>query len=157
MAEPAIGRGEDPDSAFARARDLLSRLRIPENLWSLSPVTFSGGEQQRVNIARGFSAPYPILLLDDPLSAVDTRTEKAILAALEREKRQRSVILVTHRVAAASVCDRVIVLDGGRIVEQGTHEQLGEAEGLYAAFIEEQRIEQELEQLAVPAAEEASP
>jgi ATP-binding cassette subfamily B multidrug efflux pump len=85
--------------------------------------------------------------LDDPLSAVDARTERAILDVIERERTRRSVLLITHRVAAAARCDQILVLDQGRIVERGTHEQLLVSGGLYAAFAEEQRVESELEAL----------
>jgi ATP-binding cassette subfamily B protein len=88
-----------------------------------------------------------ILILDDPLSAVDARTERGILEAIDRQRAERSVLLVTHRVAAASRCDRIVVLDEGRIVEAGTHAELRNAGGLYAAFAEEQRIQSELEEL----------
>ena len=79
VAEPLIERGVDRDAARARARDLLVRLNIPEKLWSLSPLTFSGGEQQRVNIARGFSAPYPVLLLDEPTASLDPENRQVVL------------------------------------------------------------------------------
>jgi ATP-binding cassette subfamily B protein len=80
---------------------------------------------------------------------VDARTEKAILEAIDRQRQQRSVILITHRVAAAARCDRILVLDAGRILESGTHQELLRLGGLYAAFAEEQRIESELERLGV--------
>lgn len=111
-------------------------------------VQLSGGQKQRVALARGLVAAPKILVLDDPLSAVDARTERAILEAIDRQRAQRSVILVTHRVAAAARCDRIVVLDHGRVVEQGTHDDLCRAGGVYAAFAEEQRIERELEKLS---------
>jgi ATP-binding cassette subfamily B protein len=87
------------------------------------------------------------LVLDDPLSAVDARTEHRILESIDEERAHRSVILVTHRVAAASRCDRIIVLEGGRVIESGTHDELRQQGGLYAQFAEEQRIQSELERL----------
>jgi alpha-D-ribose 1-methylphosphonate 5-triphosphate synthase subunit PhnL len=79
VAEPMLSRGVEPEAAKARARDLLTRLRIPERLWPLSPVTFSGGEQQRVNIARGFAAPYPLMLLDEPTASLDAANRATVI------------------------------------------------------------------------------
>ena len=110
-------------------------------------------------LARAFVSDPRILVLDDPLSAVDARTEKAILEAIDRQKQQRGVVLITHRVAAAARCDQIIVLDEGRVVERGTHDELCGAGGLYENFAEEQRIERELEKLGtddLPAQEAAS-
>jgi ATP-binding cassette subfamily B protein len=111
-------------------------------------VQLSGGQKQRVTLARALLAEPRILVLDDPLSAVDARTERAILDVVEEERTHRSVLLITHRVAAAARCNTVIVLDRGRIVERGTHAELIENGGLYARFAEEQRVESELEALA---------
>jgi ATP-binding cassette subfamily B protein len=110
-------------------------------------VQLSGGQKQRVALARGLLATAQVLVLDDPLSAVDARTEGAILDVIERERGRRSILLVTHRVAAAARCDVVLVLDHGRIVERGTHDELVARGGLYAAFAEEQRVESELDAL----------
>jgi ATP-binding cassette subfamily B protein len=124
-------------------------------------VQLSGGQKQRVALARAFVMGPRILVLDDPLSAVDARTEKAILESIEQQRARSGLILITHRVAAAARCDWIVVLDEGRVVEQGTHEQLLRRGGLYLSFAEEQRIESELEELAAEpttaSAEEALP
>jgi ATP-binding cassette subfamily B multidrug efflux pump len=111
-------------------------------------VQLSGGQKQRVALARALLAEPRVLVLDDPLSAVDARTERAILDVIERQRTRRSVLLITHRIAAAARCDAILVLDQGRIVERGTHEDLIRRGGLYAMFAEEQRVESELEALA---------
>ncbi|MGH7298150.1 MAG: ABC transporter ATP-binding protein [Polyangiaceae bacterium] len=117
-------------------------------------VQLSGGQKQRIALARALVWKPKILILDDPLSAVDAKTESAILDAIDRQAAERTVILVTHRIAAASRCDRIVVLEEGRIVEQGTHAELEKAGGIYAAFAEEQKIASELEQLDVPSVDD---
>lgn len=111
-------------------------------------VQLSGGQKQRVSLARSLLSNPKILILDDLLSAVDGRTEVAILQALERQAAKRSVILITHRVSAASRCNEVIVLEDGCIVERGNAEELARRSGLFARFAEEQRIERELVELS---------
>lgn len=110
-------------------------------------VQLSGGQKQRTSLARALVSEPRVLVLDDPLSAVDARTETAILAAIDKQLQQRSVILITHRVSAAQRCDQVLVLDDGAVIEQGTHTELVAAGGLYATFNEEQQIESELQRL----------
>jgi ATP-binding cassette, subfamily B, multidrug efflux pump len=88
-----------------------------------------------------------VLVLDDPLSAVDAKTETALIDALDRHCKDSTLILITHRVSAAARCDRILVMDRGRVVEQGRHEQLARAGGLYSHFVDEQRRERELSKL----------
>ncbi len=86
VAEPLRALGVPVEAARARAGDLLARLRIPERLWALAPATFSGGEQQRVNIARGFAANYPILLLDEPTASLDQKNRAVVIALIAEAK-----------------------------------------------------------------------
>ncbi len=110
VSEPMLAVGVARDLAHARARDLLSRLRIPERLWSLSPLTFSGGEQQRVNIARGFAHPYPAMLLDEPTASLDAANRDTVLSLIEEAKaRGAAIIGIFHDQAArAQVCEREV-------------------------------------------------
>jgi ATP-binding cassette subfamily B multidrug efflux pump len=117
-------------------------------------VQLSGGQKQRVALAMAFASEPKVLVLDDPLSAVDARTERAILAAIDRQRAHRGLILITHRVAAAAHCDQIIVLEKGRVVERGTHQELSKNGGIYAIFAEEQRIESELQKLGDIAVED---
>jgi alpha-D-ribose 1-methylphosphonate 5-triphosphate synthase subunit PhnL len=97
VAEPLVIAGEVRDSARRRAADLLTRLNIPDRLWSLPPATFSGGEQQRVNIARGFLSDLPVLLLDEPTASLDAGN-RAVVVDLVAEKKRRgaAVVAIVH-------------------------------------------------------------
>lgn len=110
VAEPLLALGRPEDEAMARARDLLTRLRIPERLWALSPTTFSGGEQQRVNIARGFAHRYPALLLDEPTASLDATNRETVLRLIEEAKAGGAAIVgIFHDLEArARVADREI-------------------------------------------------
>lgn len=101
-------------------------------------ITLSGGQKQRVSIARAIVKSPKILLLDDCLSAVDTKTENAILNALEKIMKNRTSIIISHRVSSAKLADQILVLDDGEIVEQGKHADLMAAKGTYAALYEKQ-------------------
>ncbi len=93
VAEPLRNLGIDADSARTRAAAMLKRLNIPERLWSLAPATFSGGEQQRVNIARGFIAQSPIMLLDEPTASLDAENRAAVIALIEDAKARGTAII----------------------------------------------------------------
>ena len=86
VAEPLVARGTPRDKARAQAGKLLRRLNIPERLWALPPSTFSGGEQQRVNIARGFVSDHPILLLDEPTASLDAANGEVVVRLIEEKK-----------------------------------------------------------------------
>ena len=110
VAEPLLNLGMPLDQARARSQSLLARLNIPERLWQLSPTTFSGGEQQRVNIARGFAHPFPALLLDEPTASLDAANREVVLTLIEEAKRRGAAILGIFHDEAARVrlCDRLI-------------------------------------------------
>jgi ATP-binding cassette subfamily B protein len=108
-------------------------------------ITLSGGQKQRTAIARAILRNPRILILDDALSSVDTLTEERILQALENAMRGRTVILISHRASTVRQADRIVVLDHGRIVEQGTHAELVSAGGYYADLSQKQMLEEELE------------
>jgi len=110
VAEPLRALGMAAEPARMRAAELLEQLNIPRPLWSLSPTTFSGGEQQRVNIARGFAHPYPALLLDEPTASLDVANRAVVLDLIETAKaRGAAIIGIFHDEAArARLCDREI-------------------------------------------------
>lgn len=114
VAEPLLALGTPADAAKARAAELLRQLNIPERLWGLSPTTFSGGEQQRVNIARGFAHRYPALLLDEPTASLDATNREVVLGLIEEAKARGAAILgIFHDEAArARVCDRLVDVTG---------------------------------------------
>src|SRR6185312_12134995 len=95
-------------------------------------ITLSGGQKQRTAIARAIVIDPRILILDDALSSVDTYTEEEILSRLRSVMRQRTSIIVSHRISTVREADQILVLDGGRIVERGTHDELIRHGGLYA-------------------------
>ena len=93
VAEPLVSLGEPRERAQERARELLARLNLPERLWSLPPATFSGGEQQRVNIARGFITPHPVLLLDEPTASLDAKNREVVVEMIAAKKRDGVALL----------------------------------------------------------------
>jgi ATP-binding cassette subfamily B protein len=118
---------------LARAAEFIAKL--PEGLDTNvgeRGVTLSGGQRQRIAIARAILRNAPLLLLDEATSSLDAESETQVAAALERLMQQRTTIVIAHRLATVLSCDRILVMDQGRIVEQGTHQTLVAAGGLYA-------------------------
>ena len=147
----------DDGDVFVRVRDAAAQAAVLEEIEGMPDgfdtivgergVQLSGGQKQRIALARALLNEPAVLVLDDPLSAVDARTERTILKALERAGEGRTLVLITNRINAASRADRIVVLDRGKIVESGTHEELSARDGIYGQLAARQRIEQELSQL----------
>ncbi len=106
-------------------------------------VTVSGGQKQRISIARALLKDAPILILDDSVSAVDTRTEKVILDNLRKEREGKTTILIAHRISTVERMDKIIYIDDGKVVAVGSHEELYENCGDYRRMVELQRLEDE--------------
>ncbi len=140
---------DDPNRALeeiwqaATSADFSSTIEdFPDKLETLvgeRGVTLSGGQKQRATLARGFIRHAPVLILDDCFSAVDTETEEHILSELKRLRRAQTTLLVSHRVSTARHADRIVVLEGGKIMESGTHNELLAARGYYAELERVQR------------------
>lgn len=111
-------------------------------------ITLSGGQKQRVALARALAVNPKILILDDSLSAVDTKTEEEILSQLKEFMKDRTSIIISHRVSTIKDADKIIVLKDGAIAEEGTHEQLVNLKGIYAELNHKQLLEQEIKDLS---------
>jgi ATP-binding cassette subfamily B protein len=128
----------------ATSADLRNTIEnFPEQLDTLvgeRGVTLSGGQKQRATLARGLIRHAPVLILDDCFSSVDTETEEHILSELKRLRRGQTTVLVSHRVSTARHSDRIVMMEAGRIVEVGSHDELIARGGLYAEL---ERIQRE--------------
>jgi ATP-binding cassette subfamily B protein len=149
IAYGSEGASEDDVRAAARLASLDNDVqRFPDNYRTLvgaRGMTLSGGQKQRAAIARALIKNPAILILDDPLSAVDAHTEEEILASLASYYSGRTVLIVSHRLSALRNCDRIIVLDEGNFAEQGSHDELIALNGRYAATYREQQLRDEIE------------
>jgi len=145
------GASRDDVERAARIAGLAGDIaRFPEGFDTLvgeRGVTLSGGQKQRVAIARALIKEPSILILDDPLSAVDADTEEEILSALSGYYGERTVLIVSHRLSPLRGCDRIIVMEQGAIVEQGSHAELLELGGRYASIHREEQLKAEIERL----------
>ncbi len=148
----AFGWPEAPDDAIDEALEI-SHLRgdvaqFPEGLETVvgeRGFTLSGGQRQRTTLARAVVGQPRILILDDSLSSVDADTERSILGQLDTLMRGRTSILISHRFSTLAGMDRIVVLDHGRIVDEGRHDELIERGGVYARLFRRHRLEEALE------------
>jgi ATP-binding cassette subfamily B multidrug efflux pump len=129
----------------ALGRTLQALPRGLETLVGEKGVILSGGQKQRIALARALLVEAPLLLLDDPVSQVDSATAEVIVAALERAKGGRSMVIASHRLAALRLADRIVTLEGGCLRECGTHDELLRAGGYYAEAYRRQALEGELD------------
>ncbi|MFN4907902.1 MAG: ATP-binding cassette domain-containing protein, partial [Bacteroidota bacterium] len=106
--------------------------------------TLSGGQKQRTSLARAIVSDPRILILDDALSAVDASTEERIMSGLENVMKGRTTIVISHRISTVQRCSTIIVLDKGKIVESGSHDELLQRRGLYFDMYERQQLEQQI-------------
>jgi ATP-binding cassette subfamily B multidrug efflux pump len=147
----------DPDESAARHRRILGASAVArldkdvadfprgyDTLVGERGITLSGGQKQRTALARAIAIDPRILIMDDALSAVDTYTEEEILSRLRGVMRQRTSIIVSHRISTVREADQILVLEGGRIAERGTHDALVSRGGLYADLYKKQLLEEEL-------------
>jgi ATP-binding cassette subfamily B multidrug efflux pump len=147
---------ESPDDSYVldRVRTVCDNAAITKDIESFSDglktilgergITLSGGQKQRVALARALFTNPDLLILDDAFSAVDTRTEQTILDNIRPLLKEKTSLVIAHRVSTVKECDQIIVLDNGTIIEQGTHEQLVEKDGWYSGLYKLQQLEETL-------------
>jgi ATP-binding cassette subfamily B protein len=150
-----VALGTDDDQVTVERATEISQLSpdldvLPDRLETIvgeRGVTLSGGQKQRTALARAVIRNPSILIMDDAMSSVDTRTEEAILAGLGDVMAERTTIIIAHRISTVKDADHIIVMDEGRIVEEGTHDHLAALDGIYANMFRRQHLVEELDEL----------
>jgi ATP-binding cassette, subfamily B, multidrug efflux pump len=150
----AYGREQVSDAEIERAvsiarldRDLAIFPQGLETIVGERGVTLSGGQKQRATLARALLMDAPVLVLDDCLSSVDAQTEAEILRGLRPILKDKTCLIISHRISTVKDADEIVVLDAGKIIERGNHEELVQRGGLYADLYRQQRLTEELEQI----------
>jgi ATP-binding cassette subfamily B protein len=150
----AFGRDEVSDEELARAVSIAKLDRdveiFPQGMDTMvgeRGVTLSGGQKQRATLARALLMDPPVLILDDCLSSVDAQTEAEILHGLRSILKEKTCLIISHRISAVKEADEILVLDEGKIIERGSHEQLVDRGGVYADLYQQQQLTEELEQI----------
>ena len=153
-ANLALGREKYSEEELARAVEIAKLDRdveiFPLGLETLvgeRGVTLSGGQKQRATLARALIMDPPVLILDDCLSSVDAQTEAEILHELRAILKEKTCLIISHRISAVREADEILVLDEGRIIERGNHDELVRDGGVYAELYQQQRLSEELEQI----------
>lgn len=150
----AFGRDDVTEDELKRAAAIARLDRdlevFPEKLDTIvgeRGVTLSGGQKQRATLARALVMDPPVLILDDCLSSVDAQTEAEILRGLRSILKEKTCLIISHRISAVKEADEILVLDDGRIIERGSHDELVRRGGVYAELYKQQRLSEELEQI----------
>jgi ATP-binding cassette subfamily B protein len=150
----AFGRDDVSEEQLGRAASLARLDRdleiFPQGLSTVvgeRGITLSGGQKQRATLARALVSDPPVLILDDCLSSVDAETEAVILHGLKSILKDKTCLIISHRISAVKEADEILVLDEGKIIERGNHQALVNLGGLYAELCEQQQLTEELEQI----------
>jgi ATP-binding cassette subfamily B protein len=150
----AFGRDEYSEAELTRAIKIAKLDRdleiFPQGLDTMvgeRGVTLSGGQKQRATLARAIIMDPPVLILDDCLSSVDAQTEAEILHGLRSILKEKTCLIISHRISAVKEADEILVLDEGKIIERGNHDELVRQEGVYAELYQQQRLSEELEEI----------
>ena len=141
---------ERVEAAAEQARLLADVRGFPDGMNTLvgeRGITLSGGQRQRTALGRALLMKAPVLVLDDALASVDNNTAAEILASVRRQT-QRTIVMISHQLSAAAACDRILVLDQGRLVQQGHHSDLIQEQGLYRSLWEREQAAERLESVA---------
>jgi ATP-binding cassette subfamily B protein len=141
VSQQAIEKAAQDASVYANIKEFPKSF---ETIVGERGITLSGGQKQRITLARAMLKNAPVLILDDCLSAVDTETEETIIQNLRKYYNNRTLIIISHRVSSVKHADNILVLDMGKIIESGTHEELLQKQGVYSELYQKQLLEEEV-------------